>query len=144
MSTSVSSVRTPATERTTPPIAERSLFVAQLFTALLMVVVGIWLIVLFQRGFNGGGTLVGLAAVEIVLGAISLAALPGLQAGRSPGWIRPLRIVGAVFNAAVIVLSAAGTLMVTYPGGAVVLLILVNDVIIGELVTVYFLPRPAD
>lgn len=144
MSTSVSSVRTPATGRTSPPIARRSLFVAQLFTGLLMVVVGIWLIVLFEQGFNGGGTLVVIGAVEIVLGILSLAALPGLQAGRRPGWIRPLSIVGAVFNAAVIVLAAAATLLVTYPGGAVVLLILFNDVIIGELAVLHFLTSPAD
>lgn len=142
MSTSVSSVMSPATERTSPPLARRSLVVAQLFTGLLMVVAGIWLIVLFQQGFNGGGSLVGIGAVEIVLGILSLGALPGLQSGRSPGWTRPLSIAGAVFNAAVIVFAAAATLLVTYPGGAVVLLILVNDVIIGELVVMYFCRGP--
>ena len=121
-----------------------TLVVAQLFTGLLLVATGIWLIVLFQFGFNGGLILVAMGAVEVALGVSSLAALPGLLAGRRAGWVRPLGIAGAVFNSASIVFAAAATLMVQYPGGAVVLLILLNDVIIGELVVMYFLTRRAD
>lgn len=121
-----------------------TLVVAQLFTGVLLVLAGIWLIVLFQSGFNGGAILVAMGAVEIALGVPSLAALAGLRAGRRPGWVRPLSIAGAAFNAAAIVFAAAETLMVQYPGGAVVLLILFNNVIIGELAVLYFLTRPAD
>ena len=118
--------------------------VAQLFTALLLVVAGTWLIVLFESGFNGGGLLVALGAVEIALGLASLAAVAGLRSGGRPGWIMPLSVAGALFNLGAIALAAAATLMVQYPGGAVVLLILFNNVIIGELVVMYFMARPAD
>lgn len=118
--------------------------IAQLFTGLLLVSAGIWLIVLFQFGFNGGVVLVAMGAAEIALGVATLAALPGLWAGRRAGWVRPLSVAGVVFNVAAIMFAAAATLMVQYPGGAVVLLILFNDVIIGEVVAMYFLSRPAD
>lgn len=136
-------VSTPA-RSSTRASGSTTLVVAQLIAGLLLVSVGIWLGLLFQAGFNGGGILVAFGAVEVALGAMALAALPGLRAGRRPGWVRPLSIVGAVFNAAIIVFAAVATLSVSYPGGAVVLLILCNDVIIGELVVSYFITRPAD
>lgn len=113
--------------RTSTRAAGRTaLVVAQLFTGLLLALAGIWLIVLFQFGFNGGVILVAMGAVEIALGVSSLAALPGLRAGRRSGWALPLSIGGAVFNALAVMFAAAATLMVQYPGGAVVLLILLN------------------
>lgn len=118
-----------------------TLVVAELVTALLLILVGVWLIVLFGQGVNGGASLVGFAAIEIVLGLLSLAAAAGLRAGRRPGWVARLTIVGAAFNAAVIALAAVATVSITYPGGPVVLLILCNDVILGELVVFYFLAR---
>ena len=120
-----------------------ALVLAQLFTGLLLTLAGIWLVVLFQFGFNGGVILVAMGAVEIALGVSSLAAVPGLRTGSRSGWVRPLSIGGAAFNAAAVMFAAAATLMVQYPGGAVVLLILFNDVIIGELVIMYFLTRRA-
>lgn len=125
-----------STDRTT-------LVAAEVLTALLLLLVGIWLIVLFGLGFVGGGLLGVFGVVEIVLGLLSLAVVVGLRAGRRPGWVQPLTIVGAAFNAVVIAVAAVATLSVSYPGGAVVLLILVNDVIIGELGVLYFLTRPS-
>ena len=132
----MSSGRTPSTGTTTVVIAE-------LVTALLLLLVGVWLVVLFFLGVNGGVSLVVFAAVEIVLGVLSLVAISGLRAGKSTRWVPRLTIVGAAFNAAVIALAAIATISITYPGGPVVLLILCNDVIIGELAVLYFLTRPA-
>ena len=133
----MSSAPTLSTGRTT-------LVVAELVTALLLILVGVWLIVLFVQGVNGGVSLVVFAAIEIVLGLLSLAAVGGLRAGRRPRWVARLTIVGAAFNAAVIALAAVATISITYPGGPVVLLILCNDVILGELVVFYFLARSSN
>lgn len=133
----MSSAPTPSTARTT-------LVIAELVTALLLILVGVWLIVLFGQGVNGGASLVVFAAIEIVLGLLSLAAVGGLRAGRRPRWVARLTIVGAAFNAAVIALAAVATISITYPGGPVVLLILCNDVVLGELVVFYFLARSSN
>ena len=134
----MSSAPTQSTGRT-------ALVVAELLTALLLLLVGIWLILLFLflASVSGGFSLVVFGAVEIVLGLLSLAALGGLRAGRRSQWVPRLAVVGAAFNAAVIALAAVATVSVTYPGGPVVLLILCNDVIIGELAVLYFLIRPS-
>ena len=133
----MSSAPTLSTGRTT-------LVVAELVTALLLILVGVWLVVLFGQGVNGGVSLLVFAAIEIVLGLLSLVGARGLRAGRRPGWVARLTIVGAAFNAAVIALAALATISITYPGGPVVLLILCNDVILGELVVFYFLVRPSN
>ena len=120
-----------------------TLMVAQLLTALLLLLIGIWLVVLFLQGVNGGLLLVIFAAVEVVLGLASLAAFAGLRGGGRSSWVARVAIVAAAFNAAVIAFAAIATVSVSYPGGPVVLLILNNDVIIGELAVLYLLNRPA-
>lgn len=93
--------------------------VAELLTALLLLLVGIWLILLFifLAGVTGGVSLVVFGAVELVLGILSLAAVPGLRAGRRPRWVTRLAIVGAAFNAGVIALAAVATVSIAYPRG---------------------------
>lgn len=126
----------------TQSMGRTMLLVAQLLTALLLLLIGIWLVVLFFIGVNGGVLLVIFAAVEIVLGLLSLAAWAALRSTR-PNWVPRVAIVAAAFNAAVIAFAGIATISVTYPGGPVVLLILCNDVIIGELAVLYLLNRPA-
>ena len=130
--------------RLSRPAGVRSLALFEVFTAVLLLVIGFLLVDFAILGFTGGAGLFGFGAVEFFLGLLSLAGTAGLWMGKGWSWILTIvfSAIAMLVNVALLAVAATFTLTVLYPGGPIVLLIIANDIIIAEMAVVYFLSKP--
>ena len=121
-----------------------SVVVAEVLTAILLLVEGAVLLDAANNGLTGSGTLVVSGWVAIVWALLSFVAAYGLRDGKKWSWTLAivLSIVAIVLGAGLIALAAVFTGTLTYPGLAIVLLLIVNDTIIAEVAVSYFLTKP--
>ena len=121
-----------------------SVVVAEVLTAILLLVEGAVLLDAANNGLTGSGTLVVLGWVAIVWALLSFVAAYGLRDGKKWSWTLAivLSIVAIVLGAGLIALAAVFTGTLTYPGLAIVVLLIVNDTIIAEVAVSYFLTKP--
>ena len=97
-----------------------------------------------NNGLTGSGTLVISGWVAIVWALLSFVAAYGLRNSKTWSWNLAivLSIVAIVLSAGLIGLAAVFTGTLTYPGLAIVLLLIVNDTIIAEVAVSYLLTKP--
>lgn len=118
-----------------------SIVYAEIVTAVLLLVEGYILIYAASNGLIGAGLLNLLGEVGIVWAILSFVAAYGLRTAKRWSWILTmiLSIVFIALNAAVIGLAATFTGGITYPGLAIVVLLVVNDVMLAEVAVSYLL-----
>ena len=117
---------------------------AEVLTAILLLIQGSVLLDAANNGLTGAGTLMVLGGVAIVWALLSFVAAYGLRNGANWSWNLAivLSIVAIVLSAGLIALAAVFTGALTYPGLAIVVLLIVNDTIIAEVAVSYFLTKP--
>ena len=116
----------------------------EVLTAVLLLIGGFLLLDAANNGLTGAGTLMVSGWVGIVLALLSFVAAYGLRNAKRWSWTLAivLSIVAIVLSAGLIALAAAFTGTLTYPGLAIVVLLIVNDTIIAEVAVSYFLTKP--
>ena len=121
-----------------------SVVFAEVLTAILLLIQGFLLLDAANNGLTGAGTLVVTGGVAILWALLSFVAAYGLRNGKRWSWNLAivLSIVAIVLSAGLIALAAAFTGALTYPGLAIVVLLIVNDTIIAEVAVSYFLTKP--
>lgn len=117
---------------------------AEVVTAILLLVEGIVLIDAGVNGLTGAGTLMISGEVAGLWAVLSFVAAYGLRSGKRWSWNLTLilSIVAIVLSASLIGLAVTFTGTFVYPGLAIVLLIVVNDVILAEVAVSYLLMKP--
>ena len=121
-----------------------SVVVAEVLTAILLLIEGVVLLDAANNGLTGSGTLVTSGWIAIIWALLSFVAAYGLRSGKKWSWNLAivLSIVAIVLSAGLIALAAIFTGTFTYPGLAVVLLLIINDTIIAEVAVSYLLTKP--
>ena len=121
-----------------------SVVVAEVLTAILLLIEGVVLLDAANNGLTGSGTLVVTGGIAIIWALLSFVAAYGLRNGKKWSWNLAivLSIVAIVLSAGLIALAAVFTGALTYPGLAIVVLLIVNDTIIAEVAVSYFLTKP--
>ena len=121
-----------------------SVVFAEILTAILLLIGGFLLLDAANNGLTGAGTLVVSGWVGIVLALLSFVAAYGLRNGAKWSWNLAivLSVVAIVLSAGLIGLAAVFTGTLTYPGLAIVVLLVVNDTIIAEVAVSYLLTKP--
>lgn len=117
---------------------------AEVVTAVLLLVEGFVLVDAGINGLTGAGVLMLSGLIGGIWAILSFVAAFGLRRARKWSWnlSMALAIIAIVLNAGLIGLALSSTGTFIYPGLAVVLLIVVNDVILAELAVSYLLMKP--
>ena len=117
---------------------------AEIVTGFLLLVGGFVLIDAGLNGLTGAGVLMAAGLVGILWAVLSFVAASGLRSVKRWSWNLTLILAtGAiVLSAGLIGLALTITGTFIYPGLAVVLLIVINDVILAELAVSYLLWKP--
>ena len=104
---------------------------------------GLLLLDASYAGLVGGATLFLSGLIGIVLSILSFVATSGLRGGKRWSWrlARMLAAITIILSSSLIAVAATLTGALTYPGLAIVLLIVINDTIIGEVGVFYFLTK---
>ncbi|HVH14857.1 MAG TPA: hypothetical protein VNA15_03960 [Candidatus Angelobacter sp.] len=120
-----------------------SVVFAEVLTAILLLVEGFLLLDAANNGLTGSGTLVISGGIAFIWALLSFVAAYGLRSGKKWSWNLAivLSIVAIVLSAGLIALAAVFTGTLTYPGLAIVLLLIVNDTIIAEVAVSYLLTK---
>ena len=121
-----------------------SIVFAEILSAVLLLLGGLLLLDASYAGLVGGATLFLSGLIGIILSILSFVTASGLRGGKRWSW-RLARVIAAItiiLSSGLIAVAATLTGALTYPGLAIVLLIIINDTIIGELAVVYFLMKP--
>ena len=116
----------------------------EVVTAILLLVEGFVLIDAGINGLTGAGVLMVSGLVGGIWGILSFVAAYGLRSGKKWSWNLALilAVVAILLNAGLIGLALTITGTFIYPGLAVVLLIVVNDVVLVEVAVSYLLMKP--
>ena len=117
---------------------------AEIVTAVLFLIEGFVLIDAGVNGLTGAGVLMLSGLVAGLWAILSFVGAWGLRSVKRWSWNLTLilAIVAILLNAGLIGLALTVTGTFIYPGLAVVLLIVVNDVILAELAVSYLLWKP--
>ena len=117
---------------------------AEVFSAVLLLLGGFLLLDASFAGLVGGATLFLSGLIGIVLSILSFVAASGLRNGKRWSWrlARVLLAIAIILSSGLIAVAATLTGALSYPGLAIVLLIIVNDTIIAEVGVLYFLTKP--
>lgn len=121
-----------------------SVVYAEAVTAVLLLLEGVVLIDAGINGLTGAGVLTVTGYLGILWAILSFVAANGLRTGKKWSWNLSLilAIVAIVLSAGLIALAVSVTGAFIYPGLAVVLLIVVNDVFLAEVAVSYLLMKP--
>ena len=117
---------------------------AEVVSAILLLPGGFLLLDASFAGLVGGATLFLSGLIGIILSILSFVAAFGLRGGKHWSW-RLARVIAAItiiLSSGLIAVAATLTGALTYPGLAIVLLIVINDTIIAEVGVLYFLTKP--
>ena len=123
---------------------KRPVVFAEILSALLLLLGGFLLLDASFAGLVGGATLFLSGLIGIVLSILSFVAASGLRGGKRWSWrlARVLSAITIILSGGLLAVAATLTGNLTYPGLAIVLLIIVNDTIIAEVGVLYFLTKP--
>lgn len=124
--------------------SRRSGVFAEVLSALLLLLGGLLLLDASFTGLVGGTTLFLSGLIGVILSILSFVTASGLHSGKRWSWrlARVLSAVAIVLSAGLLAVAATLTGNLSYPGLAIVLLIIVNDTIIAEVGVFYFLTKP--
>ena len=121
-----------------------SIMFAEILSAVLLLLGGFLLLDASFAGLVGGATLFLSGLIGIVLSILSFVTASGLRDGKRWSWglARMLSAITIVLSSGLLAVAATLTGNLSYPGLAIVLLIIVNDTIIAEAGVIYFLTKP--
>lgn len=130
------------TEPSKPPRVTGIVF-AEVVSAILLLLGGFLLLDASFTGLVGGATLFLSGLIGIVLSILSVVAASGLRGGKhwSLRLARVLSAITIILSSGLVAVAATITGALTYPGLAIVLLIIVNDTIIAEVGVLYFMTK---
>lgn len=122
----------------------RGVVFAEVVTAVLLLVDGFLLVDAGVNGLTGAPTLMLSGLVSGVFAVLSFVAAYGMRGGKKWSWNLTivLAIISIILSVGLIGLAATITGTFLYPGLAIVLLIVVNDVILAEIGVSYLLMKP--
>ena len=117
---------------------------AEVVSAILLLLGGFLLLDASFAGLVGGATLFLSGLIGIILSILSFVTSSGLRGGKRWSWrlSRVLAAITIMLSAGLLAVAATLTGSLTYPGLAIVLLIIINDTIIAEVGVLYFLTKP--
>ena len=116
----------------------------EVVSAILLLLGGFLLLDASFAGLIGGATLFLSGLIGIILSILSFVTASGLRGGKGWSWklSRVIAAITIILSAGLLAAAATLTGSLTYPGLAIVLVIIVNDTIIAEVGVLYFLTKP--